>query len=144
MQNFGANIGLHGRMDQLLNNFYQTKTNPLAKNLTGIGLTMEGIENNPIMYELMCELPWRQDKFSKEEWITNYVTARYGTYNSTIEKAWQLLGNTIYNCPAGNNQQGAHESIFCGRPSMDNFQVSSWSKMENYYDPRSTDRKSVV
>ena len=138
LQNFGANVGLHGRMDQLLDNFYQTKTNPLAANLTGIGLTMEGIENNPVMYELMCELPWRAEKFTKEEWIANYVKARYGNSNPTVEKAWQLLGNTIYNCPFGNNQQGAHESIFCGRPSMNNFQVSSWSKMDNYYDPTVT------
>ena len=138
LQNFGANVGLHGRMDQLLDNFYQTKTNPLAANLTGIGLAMEGIENNPVMYELMCELPWRPEKFTKEEWIKNYIAARYGEYNPVVEEAWQLLGSTIYNCPFGNNQQGAHESIFCGRPSMENFQVSSWSKMANYYDPTVT------
>ena len=38
----------------------------------------------------------------------------------------------------GNIQQGPHESIFCARPNLDNFQVSSWSKMKNYYDPTST------
>ncbi len=135
LQNFGANVGLHGRMDQLLNNFYQTKTNPLAARLKGIGLTMEGIENNPIMFELMSELPWRPEKFTKEEWVKDYVRARYGVKDETVEKAWLLLAETIYNCPQGNNQQGPHESIFCGRPSLNNFQVSSWSKMANYYDP---------
>ncbi|NMA75161.1 MAG: alpha-N-acetylglucosaminidase [Bacteroidales bacterium] len=138
--NFGGNVGLHGRMDQLLDNFYQTKTNPLANNLKGIGFTMEGIENNPIMFELMSELPWRPTKFTKEEWIKEYVFARYGIRDSKIEEAWQLLANTIYNCPAGNNQQGPHESIFCGRPSLNNFQVSSWSKMDNYYDPTVTEK----
>ena len=29
-------------------------------------------------------------------------------------------------------------SIFCGRPSMNTFQASSWSKMKNYYDPADT------
>ena len=136
--NFGANVGLHGRMDQLLDNFYLTKNNPLAAHLKGIGLTMEGSENNPVMFELMCELPWRPEKFTKEEWLKNYLFARYGTRDPQIEKAWMLLANSIYNCPAGNNQQGTHESIFCGRPSMNNFQASSWSKMENYYDPTVT------
>ena len=136
--NFGGNVGLHGRMDQLLENFYQTKGNPLAAHLKGIGLTMEGIENNPVMYELMCELPWRPDKFTKEAWIKEYVRARYGADDETIRQAWQILAAGIYNCPAGNNQQGAHESIFCGRPSLDNFQASSWSKMCNYYDPTTT------
>ena len=135
LQNFGANVGLHGRMDQLLNNFYQTKTNPKAAHLKGIGFTMEGSENNPVMFELMSELPWRPEKFGKEEWLRGYVRARYGTDDPALQQAWQILGSTIYNCPMGNNQQGPHESIFCGRPSAYNFQVSSWSKMSNYYDP---------
>lgn len=139
IENFGGNVGLHGRMDQLLNNFYLTKNNPLAAHLRGIGLTMEGSENNPVMFELMCELPWRPEKFTKEEWLKGYIKARYGTYDETVAKAWDILANGIYNCPFGNNQQGTHESIFCGRPSLNNFQASSWSKMENYYDPTTTE-----
>ncbi len=151
LENFGANVGMHGRMDQLLNNFYLTKTHPKAKHLVGIGLTMEGSETNPVMYELMCELPWRPEKVTKEEWLKGYVVARYGlaedspTSTETKEQAipilnnvWQILACGIYNCPVGNNQQGPHESIFCSRPSLDCFQSSSWSKMTNYYDPTST------
>ena len=139
LQNFGANVGLHGRMDQLLNNFYGSSN--MVKTWSepsGIGFTMEGSENNPVMFELMSELPWRPQKFTKEEWVKNYVKARYATENDDLQKAWQLLAKTIYNCPAGNNQQGPHESIFCGRPSLNNFQASSWSKMKNYYDPAAT------
>lgn len=138
LENFGGNVGLHGRMDQLLNNFYLTKTHPLAARLKGIGLTMEGSENNPVMFELMCELPWRPEKFTKEEWLKDYLFARYGVRDPKIEQAWTILANSIYNCPFGNNQQGPHESIFCGRPTLNNFQVSSWSKMANYYDPTLT------
>lgn len=138
LENFGQNVGLHGRMDQLLNNFYLTKNNPLAAHLKGIGLTMEGIKNNPVMFELMSELPWRPEKITKEDWIKEYITARYGRTDADIEQAWSILIAGIYNCPFGNNQQGPHESIFCGRPSLSNFQVKSWSKMKNYYDPNST------
>ena len=133
LENFGANVGLHGRMDQLLDNFYSDK-----RNCQGIGFTMEGSENNPVMFELMSELPWRPEKFTKEAWIKDYVEARYGVEDAAIEQAWMILVNSIYNCPAGNNQQGPHESIFCGRPSLNNFQASSWSKMKNYYDPADT------
>ena len=139
IENFGGNVGLHGRMDQLLNNFYLTKNNPLAAHLKGIGLTMEGSENNPVMFELMCELPWRPEKFTKEEWLKDYLFARYGVRDEKITQAWSILADGIYNCPFGNNQQGPHESIFCGRPGLNNFQASSWSKMENYYDPTSTE-----
>lgn len=139
IENFGGNVGLYGRMDQLLNNFYLTKNNPLAAHLKGIGLTMEGSENNPVMFELMCELPWRPEKFTKEEWLKDYLFARYGVRDEKITQAWSILADGIYNCPFGNNQQGPHESIFCGRPGLNNFQASSWSKMQNYYDPTSTE-----
>ncbi len=141
LENFGANVGLHGRMDQLLDNFYSTDYSLFTNHYSlrkGIGFTMEGSENNPVMFELMSELPWRPEKFKKEDWVRQYVKARYGVEDPLIERAWLLLARTIYNCPAGNNQQGPHESIFCGRPSLNNFQVSSWSKMKNYYDPYST------
>lgn len=51
---------------------------------------MEGIENNPVMFELMCELPWRAEKFTKEEWIKQYIRARYGTDDESIWQAWQI------------------------------------------------------
>ena len=141
LENFGANVGLHGRMDQLLDNFYSTDYSLFTNHYSlrkGIGFTMEGSENNPVMFELMSELPWRPEKFKKEDWVRQYVKARYGVDDPLIERAWLLLARTIYNCPSGNNQQGPHESIFCGRPSLNNFQASSWSKMKNYYDPYST------
>ena len=139
LENFGGNVGLHGRMDQLINNFYQAKGN-----IQGFGFTMEGSENNPVMFELMSELPWRPEKFKKEDWVRQYCFARYGVHDETIEKAWAILAQSIYNCPLGNNQQGPHESIFCGRPSLNNFQASSWSKMHNYYDPADTRQAAIL
>lgn len=32
-------------------------------------MTMEGSENNPVMFELLCELPWRPARFDKDEWL---------------------------------------------------------------------------
>lgn len=142
LENFGANVGLHGRMDQLLNNFYLAKGK--QQSLKGWGFTMEGSENNPVMFELMSELPWMDSKTTKEEWIKSYCFVRYGVHDDTIEEAWQILAKSIYNCPLGNNQQGPHEPIFCGRPSLNNFQVKSWSKMHNYYDPEDTRRAATL
>ena len=141
LENFGANVGLHGRMDQLLHNFYLATGQGKIK---GWGYTMEGSENNPVMFELMSELPWRAEKVTKEKWIKEYCFARYGVHDKTIEDAWTILAQSIYNCPLGNNQQGPHEPIFCGRPSLNNFQVKSWSKMHNYYDPKDTRRAAIL
>lgn len=138
LENFGGNVGLHGRMDQLLNNFRQTRTHPLARHLVGWGLTMEGSENNPVMFEMMSELPWLSDIPTKEAWLHDYVKARYGKDDDTLQQVWKILADGIYNCPFGNYQQGTHESIFCARPGMNCFQVSTWSEMVNYYDPTTT------
>lgn len=133
--NYGGNVGLHGKMAHLIDEFYKAKNSAFAKTMTGVGMTPEGIENNPVMFELLCELPWRDQKFSKDEWLKNYVIARYGTDNDDIYQAWLQLSNSIYNCPAKNDQQGTHESIFCARPRIDAYRVSSWSLMQDYYNP---------
>jgi len=138
LENFGGNIGLHGRMDQLLNNYKLARNGKWTQTMTGTGFTMEGTENNAVMFELMSELPWLADVPTKEQWVKKYIVARYGKHDADIEKAWMILAESIYNCPLGNNQQGPHESIFCGRPGLNNFQVKSWSKMRNYYDPEDT------
>lgn len=133
--NFGGNVGLHGRMDNVIGGYYKARESGFGKDMTGIGLTPEGIENNPAMYELVSELIWRPEKFTKEEWLEGYAKARYGSKNGNAEKAWKMIGNTIYNCPWGNLQQGTTESIFCARPSKKAWKVSSWSRMKQYYKP---------
>jgi len=157
LENFGANVGMHGRMDQLIDNYYTAReTARFNKHLKGWGFTMEGSETNAIMYELMSELPWRKDRIKKDEWVRGYVQSYYGllsgnanvsqlsTLNSQLYEAWQILADGIYNCPNGNNQQGPSESVFCSRPSLECFQASSWSKMMNYYDPNSTMQAAVL
>ena len=77
--NYGANVGLHGKMDNVIDNYYLAKENLRARaTLKGVGMTPEGIENNPVMYELLMELPWRPERFTKEDWLKGYVKARYG------------------------------------------------------------------
>ncbi|MDE6832044.1 MAG: alpha-N-acetylglucosaminidase [Muribaculaceae bacterium] len=133
--NFGGNVGLHGKIDAVINGYYKAVDSKYAPQLKGIGLTMEAIENNPVMYELMSELPWRAEKFDKDAWLKDYITARYGSFNEDAYKGWIELASTIYNCPLGSLQQGTTESVYCARPSRNVWQVSSWSKMKPYYEP---------
>ena len=142
--NYGGNVGLHGKMKHVIDEFYQAQSSPFGKTLKGVGMTMEGSENNPVMFELLCELPWRPVSFDKDQWLNDYTVARYGKADAAIQEAWQLLSNTIYNCPAENTQQGTHESVFCARPGKDVYQVSSWSEMEKYYEPQDVIRAAGI
>lgn len=65
-------------MTHVINEFYKARDSRFGQTLKGVGLTMEGIENNPVMYELLCELPWRKSLFTSDEWLKNYIRARYG------------------------------------------------------------------
>ena len=142
--NYGGNVDLHGKMKHVIDEFYKAKTSSFGKTMKGVGMTMEGSENNPVMFELLCELPWRPARFDKDEWLKNYTVARYGKADKAVQDVWLLLSNTIYNCPAKNTQQGTHESVFCGRPDYDVYQVSSWSEMEPYYKPEDIIRAAGI
>lgn len=142
--NYGGNVGLHGKMKHVIDEFYKAKESPFGKTLKGVGMTMEGSENNPVMFELLTELPWRPQRFDKDQWLREYTVARYGKSNPTVQDAWILLSNSIYNCPDANTQQGTHESVFCARPTEHPYQVSSWSEMKDYYDPNDVIRAAAM
>lgn len=142
--NYGGNVGLHGKMAHVIDEFYKAKESPFGKTMQGVGMTMEGSENNPVMFELLTELPWRPERFEKDEWLDGYTVARYGKTDGTVQEAWRLLSNSIYNCPRQSVQQGTHESVFCARPSLDAYQASSWSEMSDYYDPNDVIRAASL
>lgn len=134
--NFGGNTGMYGKLNRVLQDYYSALDHPNGKNtLRGVGATMEGIENNPAMYELLYELPWRTGPMSREEFAGIYSQGRYGKVDNTIRKGWEILNNTVYNVPDDLVQEGTTENVFCGRPTFQkNMKVSSWGgpKVINY------------
>lgn len=131
--NFGGRTGMHGKMSHLVDTYYDAKGHHSGKTMKGVGTTMEAIENNPVMFELLYELPWRKSKFDVDEWLRGYTIARYGTFNQEIYRAWNVLKNTIYNCPAHSTQEGTTESIFAALPSLKIGNVSCCSTVHPYY-----------
>ncbi|MBF0575647.1 alpha-N-acetylglucosaminidase [Dysgonomonas sp. GY617] len=131
--NFGERPGLMGKMDALIDGYYNAQQHNSGQTLVGVGATMEGIENNPMMYELLFELPWRNEKINKDIWLAEYATTRYGGENEALKIAWQILGNTIYNCPKAYTQEGPVESVLCARPALEVKSVSSWGTSRIYY-----------
>lgn len=134
--NFGGNVGMFGKLQHVVDEYYKARCSSFNSTMKGVGLTMEGIENNPVMYELVSELPWRDSKFAWKEWLHDYVEARYGNINNgKVHDAWLLLARSVYGAGAKIVEQGCHESVLCARPALDVYQVSSWSEMEEFYNP---------
>ena len=44
--------------------------------MTGIGLTMEGVHQNPVMYELALDHIWEAEPRDLERWLRGWVRAR--------------------------------------------------------------------
>ena len=146
--NYGGNVGLFGKLQHLIDEYDKAYHSPFATTMRGVGLTMEGIENNPVMYELLTDLPWHkwsEGKIDWRDWLDRYLRARYGNIvNARVSEAWRLLATSIYGCPADDVEQGCHESVFCARPSLDVRQVSSWAETTDYYEPDSVIRAAQL
>lgn len=124
LHNFGGRIGLHGRFDQTMDNYYASLTTK-PDQCKGIGATPEGIETNPMLYDMLYELPWMDKPANKFDWVKDYTTARYGQVNAQAQNAYDKLYHSVYNCTTG--QQGTSEPIVCARPSLTATSVSTWS-----------------
>ncbi|XP_020250490.1 alpha-N-acetylglucosaminidase isoform X2 [Asparagus officinalis] len=100
LHNFGGNIEMYGILDAISSGPIEAHR---SKNSTmiGVGMCMEGIEQNPVVYELMSEMAFRSEKVQLEEWLKSYSYRRYGRGIYYMKEAWKILYHTIYNCTDG-------------------------------------------
>ena len=129
LHNFGGRVGVHGRYRAVIDGYYDALSR-YPSTLKGIGATPEGIETNPMLYDMLFELPWRSED-EMGGWLEAYVKARYGSSRPELLKAWDALTGSVYDCRT--RQQGATESVMCARPSLDVRSVSTWSTAQPYY-----------
>ncbi len=115
LHNFGQNITLSGNVSSVANDPALLLKNPQALNMLGIGLTMEGIEQNPAIYALMLENVWRDSPIDTDEFLKDYLSRRYGSIgkDSQALEAWQIIFRSAYENTVNN---GGQESILTGRP----------------------------
>ncbi len=91
--NFGGNTTLHGNLkdaDEKIENTFKNG----GKNLWGLGATLEGFGNNPVMYEYVLEKAWL--KTSAKQFAKSYADSRANKQDVNLEAAWNLLNNKIY------------------------------------------------
>lgn len=140
LHNFGGRVGLHGRLATTINGYYDA-LDKYPATMKGVGATPEGIETNPMLYDALFELPWR-NRTPAAEWLSGYCTARYGMRNAKAHAAWQGLLASVYDCRT--SQQGTSEPIICARPALQVNSVSTWSTSHIYYDPQLVIRSAAL
>ncbi|KAG0483643.1 hypothetical protein HPP92_011727 [Vanilla planifolia] len=100
LHNFGGNIEMYGILDSISSGPIDARVSQNST-MIGVGMCMEGIEQNPIVYELMSEMAFHSHKVKIQEWLESYCSRRYGQPNKEIVEAWKILYHTIYNCTDG-------------------------------------------
>jgi alpha-N-acetylglucosaminidase len=133
LPNFGGRTGVFGRLQRMATDLQAARRDPRSRQMRGIGALMEGSDSNPVTYDLFFEMPWRESAPDLGEWIRQFAQRRYGSAVPEAEKAWALLAASIYACPKA--QDGAQESIFCARPSINVEHASTWGTTALYYLP---------
>jgi alpha-N-acetylglucosaminidase len=102
-----------------------------AGKLRGIGLTPEGIEQNPALYQLMLDNVWQDSAIDLSGWLRQYALQRYGLADADIDTAWAMLARTVY---AGGLGEGGPESILVSRPMTEPWGDRVRTKLD--YEPK--------
>jgi alpha-N-acetylglucosaminidase len=127
----GANLGnITDRLQRL------GRTN---RNMAGTALFTEGVDTNPMAFDLFTEMAWRSTPLDMAAWIKSYVQRRYGVADADALEAWQVLLNTAYNIRVDNvafnsERDAPQESLFAARPSLTANRASHWSPEAMRYD----------
>ena len=130
LHNFGGNISMFGRIENVATHPAEALNDSTSGKMKGIGLTMEGIEQNPVLYELMTDNTWRNTPIDLKEWLKSYIENRYGETNNELEKAWDILVETAYN---GKTIRDGAESIIVSRPTFEGYR--RWARTKLNYAP---------
>ncbi len=128
--NFGGRSGLMGRLQNLTDNYFKFKEKYAS--IKGIGTAPEAIEQTPVTYDLIFQLPWMNGvKPDVAKWVDNYAVARYGQDNAVVKEAWSLLRQGPLNYGA-DGIQGPVEDVWAARPNLDAKPASYWGKTLNH------------
>lgn len=94
--NMGGKTGMTGVLDFYANGHLQALESNNGGRLVGYGTAPEGIENNEVVYELICDAGWSSDSIDVKEWLKNYSVNRYGGYPDMIDNYWNGLLASVY------------------------------------------------
>jgi len=94
--NMGGKTAFTGHLDYYASGHVEALRSTNRGRLIGYGFAPEGIENNEILYELLSDAAWTTSEIDLDQWIPQYLKARYGACPPPLIRAWQLLRESSY------------------------------------------------
>lgn len=124
--NFGGNTMLEGNLQDI----DQKVENVMAKggdNFWGLGATLEGFGNNRMVFQYVLDKAWHNTNYKK--YTNQYALCVSGKPDENIEKAWNIMSETIYK---GISDTG-HGDLTNSKPVFE--KNYAWTvRQEKYYD----------
>lgn len=133
LHDFGGKNSMQGKLRKHSQNVYKTLKDNGA-NVVGTGLFMEGIEQNPVVYDLQFSLLTASDEIDFDEWLKNYILRRYGKYDERLQQAWNVLLQTCYQ--SDGYQENEVGSAVAARPQMIPIKTGPCCTVKPYYDTK--------
>jgi alpha-N-acetylglucosaminidase len=96
IHSFGGNTPWHGDLGFYATDAARTKAAASGAHLAGYGMAPEGVENNEVVYELMCDAAWSREPIETARWLVDYQRARYGAATPQTIGAWESLRREVY------------------------------------------------
>jgi alpha-N-acetylglucosaminidase len=113
IQTFGCKVNMGGDLNKIISDLYNARRDPNRGQLSGLGFVNEGLDYNPVVYDLMYESAWRDEPVDVSTWLDQYSHHRYGAAHSEAQKAWRLLHLHAY----GKRQSGG--SVIVAKPTLE-------------------------
>ncbi|KAF9431751.1 hypothetical protein BGZ76_011737 [Entomortierella beljakovae] len=129
LNNFGGGQGLYGTLPTLLTEPFRGYHQP-AKKMRGMGITMEGINNNEYLYQVVLDIPWesveatspsnitispntlsgqelKQPALNPKDHLESFIKRRYGLQHvsDVVLSSWTTLSQTVWDCRTGQMAQ---------------------------------------
>ncbi|KAM3318990.1 alpha-N-acetylglucosaminidase isoform X1 [Capsicum chacoense] len=133
LHNFAGNIEMYGVLDAVGSGPVEARisdNSTMASLVVGVGMSMEGIEQNPVVYDLMSEMAFQHRPVDGKAWIDLYSRRRYGRFVQPMQDAWNILYHTIYNCTDGAYDK--NRDVIVAFPDVDPKSISTQQTVVNY------------
>ncbi|XP_061369642.1 alpha-N-acetylglucosaminidase-like [Gastrolobium bilobum] len=130
LHNFAGNVEMYGILDAIASGPIEARKS-VNSTMVGVGMSMEGIEQNPIVYDLMSEMAFLHKKIDVKVWVDLYSTRRYGRSVPLIQEGWNVLYHTIYNCTDGAYDK--NRDVIVAFPDVDPSLISAQHEQSRHY-----------
>ena len=124
--NFGGVQRFTGNIPEFLNQPYELlEPGSINDMLVGIGMAMEGIETDEIIYDVLASNTVREKPLKQDDFVERFLKARYGYYNENIKQAYDLVIENIYTLWHGFAYNASKSSSLCTCPNI-NVRTVGW------------------